>query len=136
MGDMSTRPRRPGRTASDLVTGARKHLTGLTPQQVTEAVTEGAVLVDVREEDELRAEGWIRDSVWAPRGMLEFWADPSDLRHRTEFTLDRRLILYCSSGERSALAVDTLLTMGYCNVSLLDGGIRAWKREGRPVEMP
>lgn len=133
---MSTRPHRTGQTASDLVTGARRHLTGLTPQQVTEELTEGAVLVDVREEDELRVEGWIRDSVWAPRGMLEFWADPSDFRHRAEFAPERRLILYCSSGERSALAVDTLLTMGYRSVSLLDGGIQAWKREGRPVEMP
>lgn len=133
---MSTRPHRPIRTAADLVAGARQHLTSLTPQQVTEALTKGAVLVDVREEDELRVEGWIRDSVWAPRGMLEFWADPSDIRHRAEFGPNRRLILYCSSGERSALAVDTLQTMGYCSVFLLDGGIRAWKREGRPVEMP
>lgn len=133
---MSTEPDELRRTAADLVAEARRRIESLTPQEVTGEMIEGAVLVDLREEDELRVEGWIRDSVWAPRGMLEFWADPSDLRHRTEFAPDRRLILYCSSGERSAIAANTLRVMGYRNVCLLEGGIRAWKQEGRAVEMP
>lgn len=124
------------RTAADMVAEALRRIESLTPQEVIGELIDGAVLVDVREEEELRAEGWIRDSVWAPRGMLEFWADPSDLRHRTEFAPDRRLILYCSSGERSAIAANTLRAMGYRSVGLLDGGIRAWKQEGQPVEMP
>jgi rhodanese-related sulfurtransferase len=123
-------------TAADLVAEALRRLVSLTPDQVSEDLDEGALLVDIREEDELRVAGWVRDSVWAPRGMLEFWADPSDQRHRIEFDPERRLILYCSTGERSAIAAATLRSMGYRDVCLLDGGIDAWKRDGRPVEMP
>lgn len=123
-------------TAADLVAEALRRLVSLTPEQVTEGLEEGALLVDIREEDELRVAGWVRDSVWAPRGMLEFWADPSDRRHRIEFDPERRLILYCSTGERSAIAAATLRSMGYRDVCLLDGGIDAWKQDGRPVEMP
>ncbi len=133
---MSTERTRVKRTAADFVSDALRRLVSLTPQEVDDELLEGAVLVDVREEDELQVGGWIRDSVWAPRGMIEFWADPSDRRHRIEFDPDRRLILYCSTGERSAIAAATLRSMGYRDVCLLDGGIEAWKREGRPVEIP
>lgn len=123
------------RKVADLVADARRHIESLTPSEVDEERELGALLVDVREEDELRVEGWLRDSVWAPRGMLEFWADPSDLRHRVEFDPERRLILLCSTGERSALAAATLRDLGYRSIAHLDGGIRGWKKEGRPVEL-
>ena len=59
------------------------------------------------------------------------------VRSRTEIDeLGLRLILYCSTGERSAMAAATLRSMGYRDVRVLDGGIEAWKREGLPVEMP
>lgn len=115
---------------------ARRSVTTLSSQEVSIELEGGAVLVDVREEEELHVAGWVRDSVWAPRGMLEFWADPSDRRHRIEFDPDRRLILYCSSGERSSMAAATLRLMGYRDVCVLEGGIEAWKREGRTVERP
>lgn len=123
-------------TAAELVANARRHVESLAPSEVVGAWQAGALLVDVREEDELRVEGWIRDSVWAPRGMLEFWADPTDHRHRAEFAPERRLILFCSTGERSAIAAAALRTLGYRDVAHLEGGIRAWKQEGRTVELP
>jgi rhodanese-related sulfurtransferase len=133
---MSTGPKRLERTAADLVAEALEALVRATPQEVSEELTGGTLVVDLREEDELHVAGWVRDSVWAPRGMLEFWADPSDRRHRIEFDPERRLILYCSTGERSAMAAATLQSMGYRDVRVLDGGIEAWKRGGLPVEMP
>ena len=69
-----------------------------------------------------------------PPGMLEFCADTESPQHRTEFDPERRLILYCSWGGRSALAADTLRQMGYQAVAHLDGGLRAWKEIGLPVE--
>ncbi|HEX6287287.1 MAG TPA: rhodanese-like domain-containing protein, partial [Acidimicrobiia bacterium] len=122
--------------AAELVAEALRRLVSLTPQEVSEELAGGTLVVDLREEEELHVVGWIRDSVWAPRGMLEFWADPLDRRHRVEFHPERRLILCCSTGERSALAAATLRTMGYRDVGVLDGGIEAWKQEGLPVEMP
>jgi rhodanese-related sulfurtransferase len=133
---VSTGEGRLEKTAADLVADALRRLVSLSPQEVSYELTGGALVVDLREEDELHVGGWVRDSVWAPRGMLEFWADPSDRRHRVEFDPDRSLILYCSTGERSAIAAATLRTMGYRDVRVLDGGIEAWKREGLPVEMP
>lgn len=133
---MSTEKGRLERTAAELVADALKRLVSLTPQELGEELTGGTLVVDLREEDELHVVGWIRDSVWAPRGMLEFWADPSDRRHRIEFDPERRLVLYCSTGERSAIAAATLRSMGYRDVRVLDGGIEAWKREGLPVETP
>ena len=133
---MSTGQERLDRTAADLVAEALRVLESLTPQEMSEELNGGTLVVDLREEDELYVVGWVPNSVWAPRGMLEFWADPTDRRHRTEFDPNRRLILYCSSGERSAIAAATLRSMGYRDVRVLDGGIEAWKREGLPVEMP
>lgn len=133
---MSTSFETPGRTVAELVADASRLLVSLAPQEVSVELAGGAVLIDIREEDELRIVGWVPDSVWAPRGMLEFWADPSDRRHRVEFDPHRRLILYCSTGERSALAAATLRALGYRDVCLLSGGIEAWKRDGLPVETP
>lgn len=133
---MSTGQARLRRTSAELVEEALRRLVSLTPMEVSEELTAGTLVVDLREEDELHVVGWIRDSVWAPRGMLEFWADPSDQRHRIEFDPGRRLILYCSAGERSALAAATLRAMGYRDIRVLDGGIEAWRQEGLPVELP
>ena len=66
--------------------------------------------------------------------MLEFYADPTSSYHRPEFAPDRRVILHCAAGGRSVLAADTLQQMGYTNVAHLDGGFRAWKESGQPVE--
>jgi rhodanese-related sulfurtransferase len=133
---MSTGQERPKRSAADMVADALRRLVSLSPRKVSDELIGGTLVVDLREEDELHVVGWIRDSVWAPRGMLEFWADPSDQRHRIEFDPERRLILYCSTGERSAMAAATLRSLGYRDVRVLNGGIEAWKREGLPVEMP
>jgi len=66
--------------------------------------------------------------------MLEFWADPTSSYHRAEFDPNRRIILHCAGGGRSALAADTLQHMGYANVAHLDGGFSAWKAAEQPVE--
>jgi rhodanese-related sulfurtransferase len=123
-------------TSDEMVAEARRRIENLDPAEVSVELAEGAILVDVREEDELRVQGWIPDSVWAPRGMLEFWADPASSHHRAEFDPGHRLILYCARGGRSALAADTLRRMGYLAVAHLDGGLRAWEQAGRPVEHP
>ena len=66
--------------------------------------------------------------------MLEFYADESLPYHKPEFNKDKRIILHCASGGRSALAAKTLKDMGYNNVAHLDGGIKAWKEAGLNTE--
>lgn len=88
--------------------------------------------VDVREGQE-RAGGYIPNSLHAPRGFLEFVADPESPMHRPGLVTDRTLVLYCASGGRSALAAKTLQDMGYTKVCSLVGGLAAWKEAGGPV---
>ncbi len=86
------------------------------------------VLIDVRDGVEREKQGAIPGSVHASRGMLEFYADPSSPAHLKAFNPDKRLILYCGTGGRSALATKTLLDMGFPNVASLVGGFAAWQK--------
>lgn len=123
-----------GQSASQMVAQAKASIENLSPDQVAAELQSGsATLIDLREENE-RATGRIAASYHAPRGMLEFYADPSSPYHREEFDPDGRLILMCASGGRSALAAETLQQMGYRRVAHLDGGLNAWVAQGLPVE--
>lgn len=123
-------------TVVELVTRAKGQVENLTPDEVEHEVAEGAVLVDLREPGELQSDGMIEGAIHAPRGMLEFYADPSSPYHRSEFDPTRRTILYCASGGRSALGAVALATLGYGDVAHLDGGLKAWRADGRPVVAP
>jgi rhodanese-related sulfurtransferase len=123
-------------TAATMVAEAKNRIENLTPDELAAEIEDGALVVDIREEDEVRREGRINQAVLAPRGMLEFWADPTSPYHREEFDPQGRIVLYCASGGRSTLAADTLQGMGYQRVAHLDGGLKAWKESGKPVELP
>ncbi len=84
------------------------------------------VLVDVRETVEREREGGIPRSVHAPRGLLEFEADPESPVYNKALHPDLRIIMYCGTGGRSALAAKTLIDMGYKDVASLAGGYAAW----------
>ncbi len=85
------------------------------------------VVVDVRETVERDKDGMIPGSVHAPRGLLEFQADPESPAYNSDLKPDKRLVLYCGTGGRSALAAKTLLDMGYGEVASLAGGYSAWQ---------
>ena len=86
------------------------------------------LLVDVRDLSERERSGAIPDSVHVSRGLLEFKADPESPLIDDALRPDRRLILYCGTGGRSALAAKTLLDMGYSDVASLAGGFGAWSK--------
>ena len=121
--------------AADMVAEAKSSIENLGVDDVAEELAAGdAVLVDLREPEELTASGKIPGSVHVPRGMLEFRADPTSPYHQDPLDPSRRIILHCASGGRSALAAATLQQMGYENVAHLDGGFTAWKDSGQPTE--
>lgn len=122
------------KSTADLVKEAKQQIENLSPDQVEEEISRGnATVIDIRESEELQQNGKIAGSVHAPRGMLEFYADSSLPYHRPEFDKNKRLILHCASGGRSALATATLKQLGYENVAHMDGGFKAWKEAGKPV---
>ncbi|MCP5080976.1 MAG: rhodanese-like domain-containing protein [Alphaproteobacteria bacterium] len=84
------------------------------------------VILDVRDAGEREAEGAIPDSIHTPRGLLEFLADPESPIYNDAISAERRLVLYCGTGGRSALAAKTLVDMGYPDVLSLAGGYSAW----------
>ena len=123
------------KTSNHLVAEAKGRIENLSPAAVAAELAGGDVLlVDLREADEWRQQGGIAGSIHAPRGMLEFYADPTSAYYAPEFDPGRRTILYCASGGRSALAVETLQFLGYERVAHLDGGLKAWRNAGLTVE--
>lgn len=102
-------------------------------QAVTMAGDQDVVFVDVREGAE-REKGTVKGSVHASRGFLEFHADPASPMHKPELTSGKKLVLFCGSGGRSALAAKTLKDMGIENVAHVAGGFGAWQKVGGPTE--
>jgi rhodanese-related sulfurtransferase len=92
------------------------------------------VFVDLRDPRELSREGKIPGAFHAPRGMLEFWVDPESPYHKDVFSSGKRLVFYCQSGWRSALATQAVQRMGLENVCHIGGGFSGWKSAGAPVE--
>jgi rhodanese-related sulfurtransferase len=92
------------------------------------------VFVDVREAAELAAQGKIPGAVHATRGLLEFYADPSSPAHKPELASGKRLVVYCASGGRSALAAKALQDMGIGKVANMLGGFTTWQQEGGAIE--
>jgi rhodanese-related sulfurtransferase len=92
------------------------------------------LFVDLRDVRELWREGTVPGSFHAPRGMLEFWVDPDSPYHKDVFAAGKKLVLFCQSGWRSALAAKTVQDMGLDNVAHISGGFSAWKKAGFPVE--
>lgn len=103
----------------------------------TEIEADGTVVVDIRDIREVWIEGSIPDAKHAPRGMIEFWADPETKYYKDFFDPDRRYVLYCNEAGRSALAAKRLREMGYPDVAHLEGGFTAWQdADGEVVDVP
>ena len=121
------------KTAIEMITEARALVGTVTATGAADELAAGtAVVIDVRQVDEWD-HGHIDGSVHTPRGLLEFIADPTSPRHKDELDPTRRTIVVCASGARAALAASTLKSMGYDDVAVLDGGLKAWIDAGLPV---
>ena len=90
--------------------------------------------IDIRETVEVQKSGTIKGAVHAPRGFLEFIADPESPMHKPEFSSGKGLILFCASGGRSTLAARTLMDMGFTKVAPVAGGFAAWQAAGGATE--
>jgi rhodanese-related sulfurtransferase len=95
------------------------------PRAAEALVSEGAVLVDVREPGELRTDGRIAGAQNVP--LTQFSERAQELPETGA------LVLICRSGSRSAMAADALRVAGR-EAHSVSGGIEAWKAAGLPVE--
>ena len=92
------------------------------------------LLADIRDLQERVDLGTIPGARHVPRGMLEFWADPNSVYYRDWFQEDKRIVLFCAGGGRSALAAKALQDMGFGNVAHLEPGFSGWQKAGEEVE--
>jgi rhodanese-related sulfurtransferase len=92
------------------------------------------VLIDLRESGELRRMGKIPGAVACPRGVLEFWIDSDNPKHKAIFDQDKTYVFYCATAKRSALAARSAQEMGLDPVAHIEGGFDAWVKAGGPVE--
>ena len=119
------------KTAHDLVAAAKSRVREISVADAAQSIREASVLVDVREADEFAA-GHVPGSVHISRGMLEFrFSGMPALQSR-----DIKIVLYCKTGGRAALAGVALQDMGYLNVQNIAGGFDAWIAAGFPVAKP
>ena len=113
----------------------KQHIENLSVDDLKAELHDPDVLVaDIREIQERVDLGAIPGSKHAPRGMLEFWADPQSVYYRDWFQEDRRVILYCAGGGRSAFAAQALMDMGFTNVAHLEPGFSGWQKAGEEIE--
>jgi rhodanese-related sulfurtransferase len=120
---------------ADMIASARLLIVSISVIEAAELQRlDAANLIDLRDVGELKDVGMVPNTFHAPRGMIEFWADPDSPYHKSIFHTDKKLILFCASGLRSALAVRTLQDMGMDNVLDMKGGVTEWKMQGLPME--
>ncbi|HEV7882728.1 MAG TPA: molybdopterin-synthase adenylyltransferase MoeB, partial [Solirubrobacteraceae bacterium] len=121
-------------SGAEFIRKIKSQIAEVDPSDVRAAMSDangnGAIaLIDVRESEEV-ARGLIPGATHVPRGYLESRIDgavPDRSQH---------VVLYCASGNRSALAAKTLEELGYENVESMTGGYTLWKDRGYQVEVP
>src|ERR687895_856635 len=122
-------------SGADLIRKIKEQIREVDPREVHDLIdarngSNGAVIVDVREQHEFE-ESHVPGAVHVPRGHLESRIEGA-VSDRS-----KRVVLYCASGNRSALAAHTLQDLlGYDDVASMRGGITLWKDRGYEVEVP
>jgi rhodanese-related sulfurtransferase len=123
------------KSSQDLVNEANQVIETLDPSKVKLMTNKDeCTLIDVRDIRELWKEGTVKNSKHIPRGMLEFWLDPQSSYYKeNKFDINKKMVLFCALGMRSALATKSLIEMGFKNVAHVEGGFDALKQNGFEV---
>jgi len=124
-------------TLADLVKDAKSRIREITAEELHQEMENNRehVIVDVREPGEFQ--NWrITGAMLIPRGVLEPAVDLDNPQRNQALANARgeKVVLYCSTGGRSALAADVLQKMGFTDIESLAGGITNWRNSGYPIE--
>jgi rhodanese-related sulfurtransferase len=123
------------RSVEQLLAEARARLVRLGPDQAARAQAAGAILVDIRGDDQIRTHGRIPGAIRVPRNVLEWRADPGCSAHDPRLgDRDAVIVIVCQEGFQSSLAARTLQHLGLAHATDLEGGFDAWNAAGLPVE--
>ena len=121
-------------TVKAMMEAANAAVPRISPKETAALLAAGtALVVDVRDGQEVQASGKIKGALHVSRGLLEFKADPQSPAHDKALDPDKTVILYCGSGGRAALAGKTLKDLGYKDVRNM-GAFKDWAESGGAVE--
>jgi rhodanese-related sulfurtransferase len=119
----------------ELCAEAEAEIENISAEAALKLATDPSVqLVDIRDVRELERDGQVPGALHAPRDMLEFWVDPESPYYREAFGQNKKYVLFCAGGLRSALATKRLQDMGFGPVAHVVGGYGAWKKAGGATE--
>ena len=115
----------------ELVAAAKQQIREVDVAEAT-ALLDNSLVLDVREPAEYAA-GSLPGAVNIPRGVLEFKIDGHPVFQGRQ---EAEILVYCLTGGRSALAVESLQKLGWCHCVSLAGGFSAWQQAGGTVVTP
>ncbi|WP_441249233.1 rhodanese-like domain-containing protein [Kitasatospora sp. McL0602] len=122
-------------TVDDLVARSRVGVHRPRPREAYEAAAAGALLVDIRPQEQRGREGSIPGALVIERNVLEWRLDPAGSHRIPEATgYEVPVIVVCSEGYASSLAAASLRELGLSGATDLAGGFVAWAAEGLPTE--
>lgn len=125
------------KNSAQLVEAAKSNIKEVTIEQLKEQMDSGIVVIDVREPGEY-SQGHIPKVANLPRGILEMnLANHPAVKEEgnpLQSLNDKGVYLICRSGARSALAAESMVTMGFDNVYSVAGGMMAWQEAGFEME--
>ena len=119
------------KTAHDLVLAAKSQCRSVSVEDAQALLLTADAIIDVREADEYAA-GHLAGAINLPRGLLEFKLSGNPALEQRGLNV----VIYCKTSGRAALAAVTMQSMGYLNVTSIDGGYDAWVQAAKPVVKP
>ncbi len=121
------------KTFMEMVGEAQANVAGV----AADAVSETALIIDVRDRPDIAATGIIPGALAVSLGTLGFKGDvtmPEEMQHPELGDHDREIVVTCTIGAMAALGAQTLQDLGYKNVTYMEGGTLAWKEAGLEVD--
>ncbi len=127
------------KTFMQMAEEAMAEVEGVAPQEARQRLDQdpGALVVDVRDAEDLPSTGLAARGLNVSLGMLPVKADqelPEEWRDSRLQDRSRQIIVTCQTGENAARGGKLLKEMGFTNVSYMEGGMEAWKAAGLPTE--
>ena len=120
-------------TFQEILQKANDVVPKINPKDARVMQDEGALIIDIRELEEVSLSGKVEKAFHIPRGLLEFQTKLVNPNGLEDFTPENTIILYCASGGRAALAGKSLKDMGFDKVYNL-GGLKDWADADLPIE--
>ena len=127
------------KTFNKIVSDSAKDLDIINTDQLNNMIKEkeDVVILDVSDKEVVSERGTVPGAINISLGSLYFKADsevPDEYKDKRIQNRDKKVVMTCSIGACAAIGGKLLKDMGFKDVSLLEGGVEAWKKSGLDIE--